>query len=71
MRNRALSLMGMGGSLAIWVVGGTLLGRWLDGKFETDPLLTVLLLFLGLAIGLYDAYRRLRELVAFNNQNGN
>ena len=61
----------MGGSLAIWVVGGTLLGRWLDGKSATDPLLTVLLLFLGLAIGLYDAYRRLKELVASNNQNGN
>ena len=44
---------------------------WLDGKFETAPVLTVLLLFLGMVIGFYDAYRRLKELVASNDENGN
>ncbi len=70
LKTRALAITGIGWSLGVWIVGGTLLGRWLDGKFDTAPLLTVLLLFLGLAIGLYDAYRRLRELVASNDKNG-
>ena len=71
LKTRALALTGIGWSLGVWVVAGTLLGRWLDGKLDTAPLLTVILLFLGLGIGLYDAYRRLKALVSSNDQNGN
>jgi len=67
----AFALVGIGFSLALWIGGGAYLGHWLDGKFGTAPLLTLVLLFLGLAIGLYDAYRRLKELVASNDKNGN
>ena len=72
LKTRSLALTGIGWSLGFWIGGGAALGHWLDGKFETAPLLTVFLLFLGLAIGFYDAYRRLKELVASNtDKNGN
>lgn len=59
----AAGLIGVGFSLTFWIVGGALLGQWLDGKFDTDPVWTLVLLILGLAIGLYDAIRRLMEVV--------
>ncbi len=59
----AFGLLGIGFSLAIWIVGGTLLGRWLDVKFDTDPVLTLVFLVAGLAIGLADAVRRLRAVM--------
>ena len=71
LKTRALGLTGIGWSLGLWIGGGAILGHWLDGKFATTPLLTVILLFLGLAIGLYDAFRRLKALVASNDKNGN
>ncbi len=68
----AFALVGFGFSFAMWIGGGAYLGHWLDGKYGTEPVLTVALLLMGLAIGLYDAYRRLRALVAVNNdKNGN
>ncbi|MSQ30753.1 MAG: AtpZ/AtpI family protein [Dehalococcoidia bacterium] len=67
----AFALVGVGFSLGVWIGGGAYLGHWLDGKFGTAPVLTLVLLLLGLAIGLYDAYRRLKALVASNDKNGN
>ena len=61
LNSAAFDLVGIGFSLATWIVGGALLGRYLDGRFDTAPLLTVVLLGAGLAIGFYDAYRRLRR----------
>lgn len=71
LRTRALALTGIGWSLGMWIGGGAYLGHWLDGKFGTAPVFTLALLLLGLAIGMYDAYRRLKELVASNDKNGN
>ena len=71
LRSPAFRLVGLGFSLAVWIGGGALLGHWLDGKYDTAPVLTVALLLVGLAIGLYDAYRRLKELVASNDKIGN
>ncbi len=60
----AFELVGVGASLAFWIVGGALLGNHLDGRFDTRPILTLVLLVLGMMIGLYDAYRRLRDVMA-------
>ena len=60
----AFGLVGIGFQLATSIVFMTLLGRWLDGKFETAPLLTVVFLFLGLAAGLLGAYRQLQVVLA-------
>lgn len=60
----AFGLLGIGFSLGIWIGGGAVLGHVLDGRFGTEPILTLVFLGLGLLIGFYDAYRRLRALVA-------
>lgn len=65
----AFGLIGVGFSLAFWIAGGALLGHWLDGKLGTAPLLTLALLALGMTIGFYDAYRRLREITKRTGRN--
>ena len=44
---------GLGLQLAITVGVMVFLGVWLDGKFETTPVLTVIGSFLGITIGMY------------------
>lgn len=59
--NPAFALVGIGSYLAVSIVLPTLLGRFLDARYETDPALTLLGLLLGLAAGLYGAYTQLRD----------
>jgi len=67
--------VGIGTYVALCIVLGTLGGRWLDGRFETEPLLTVVGLFLGLALGIYGALQQLfevlREVDARRKESGN
>ena len=53
----ALRLVGVGffigGSILLGVVGG----RWLDTKFNTEPVWMLVGLFLGLIIAFYGVYR--------------
>lgn len=58
----AFGLLGIGSYLATSIVGLTLVGVWLDGRFDTRPVLTLVFLVLGLAAGFYGAYKKLREL---------
>jgi F0F1-type ATP synthase assembly protein I len=60
----AFGLVGIGFQLATSIVLMTVLGRWLDGKFETSPILTVVFLFLGLLAGLVGAYRQMQLVLA-------
>lgn len=46
--------LGLGTQLAITVTGMAFLGYWLDKKFNTEPLLTVIASFLGITAGLYN-----------------
>lgn len=41
----------LGFVISVPMVGGVLLGIWLDGKFSSSPKLTLSLLFLGVIIG--------------------
>lgn len=59
----AFALVGVGTSLAVWIVLPTIFGKWLDSRFDTDPMLTLAFLVLGLAVGFFDAYRRLRDVI--------
>ena len=59
----AFALVGIGTSLAVWIVLPTILGHWLDSRFDTDPLLTLAFLVLGMMVGFFDAYRRLRDVI--------
>ncbi len=67
MNSPAFALVGVGTSLAVWIVVPTLVGHWLDSRFETDPLITLVFLVLGLMVGFFDAYRRLRDVIRHSN----
>jgi ATP synthase protein I len=59
----AFGLLGIGSYLATSIVGLTLVGVFLDSKFDTKPVLTLVFLGLGLAAGFYGAYRQLHDLL--------
>ena len=54
-----LSTIGI--EIALSVVVGLVGGRWLDGKLNTDPFLTVLGMVLGVAAGFWSLYRTTRQ----------
>lgn len=66
----AFGLAGIGSYLATSIVGLTLLGRWLDGRFDSAPVLTLVFLVLGLLLGFYGAYRQLQEMLARQSRGG-
>jgi ATP synthase protein I len=49
--------IGLGLQLAISVTVMVFIGIWLDGIFETDPILTVVFSFLGVFVGMYTFIR--------------
>ena len=54
-----LRLLGIGWYVAISIVGGGLGGIWLDGRFDLDPLFTLLGLGAGIAVAVIGMYRML------------
>jgi hypothetical protein len=52
----ALALAGAGGTFAGTVIAGLVLGLWLDSRLHVQYW-TAVLLFVGLALGGYAAYR--------------
>ena len=53
----------MGAFLATSIAGMTVIGNLLDRWLETEPVLTLIFLVLGLAAGFYGAYVQLRDLM--------
>jgi ATP synthase protein I len=45
--------IGLGLQLAVTVTVMVFIGIWLDGQFETKPILTIVFSFLGVFVGLY------------------
>ena len=60
----AVQVLGIGWYFAVCIVGGIVGGVLLDGWLETDPLFTILGLFLGLTIAFYGGYKALMRVVA-------
>ena len=56
------SFSGLGFTIAIPIVLGTILGHYLDGHFNTGALFTLLGLLLGLVAGFFGAYRLFKVL---------
>lgn len=50
---------GIGIQFAVVLLAGLFLGQWLDGKFGTSPVLTIVCLFVGAAAAFYSMYRKL------------
>lgn len=59
----AFALTGIGFYLATSIVGLTLIGRLLDSRFDTQPVLTLVFLVLGLLLGFYGAYQQLKDVL--------
>ena len=53
----ALRLIGVGWYVGGCIVLGVLGGLWLDGKFNTRPLLVIVGLILGVVVAIYGVYR--------------
>ena len=49
--------MGASSALTLLVVGGALAGRWLDGQLGSKPWFTLVGVFLGAGLGLYQLAR--------------
>jgi hypothetical protein len=59
----AAQLLGIGTYVALCIVLCTLGGRWLDGRFETGNLLTVIGLTLGLVLAIYGGLQQLFQVL--------
>ncbi len=57
--------MTMGLEIAIYIIVFTFIGYWIDNKFNTLPLFTVILSLLGIAGGLY---KFIKNASKFNNK---
>lgn len=59
---RAAARLGaVGTELAIFTIGGLLLGSWLDGRFATEPWLALGGLVLGAALGFRTMIAAVRQ----------
>jgi F0F1-type ATP synthase assembly protein I len=59
----AARLLGIGWYIGICITGGTALGLWLDKKFDTSILFTLVGLFLGLSVAALGSYRMISPLL--------
>lgn len=66
----ALRLIGVGWFISISILLGVLAGHWLDGKFNTGPLLLVVGLLSGIGAAFYGVYRMLPR-ITDNRDKGN
>ena len=63
-----LNLIGIGSYLATAIVVPTVIGHYLDGRFGTEPVLTLVLLVVGLLAGFLGAYRQLQDVLRETNR---
>ena len=57
----------IGGSIVLGVLGG----RWLDSKLNSEPVLTIIGLILGIVVAFYGVYHMLLPLVGSKRNKGN
>lgn len=64
-KRRPFQAMALMSTILSYLVGPTLVGlfsgRWLDGKFGTEPLFLILGLLIGLASGVYGVLYAVRQ----------
>jgi F0F1-type ATP synthase assembly protein I len=55
---RLLGLVGQVGlTVVVLILIGLVAGQWIDGRLNTSPAFTLFFIFLGMAAGLWGAYR--------------
>ena len=67
----ALRFIGVGWYVGFSILGGVLVGLWLDGRFGTKPLFVIIGLILGLAVAAYGVYRMFSFLTDKKNKREN
>ena len=65
----AFRFIGVGFFIGVCIAGGVWLGVWLDGKYDREPLFTLLGLGLGLFTAFYGTYRMLQETLGRDKNN--
>lgn len=68
---RALALIGIGWYIALSIVIGAAGGVWLDHRFGTRILFTLIGLTLGLILAMYGAYRLVVAVMKDTRNGGN
>jgi len=66
----AMRLTGVGFFISTSIIGGVVVGLWLDSKFNTEPLLVIIGLLLGIAVAFYGVYEMLLPLLQKKRDNG-
>jgi len=66
----ALRLIGVGFFIGGSILGGVWLGLWLDSRFDTEPILVIVGLFLGLIVAFYGVYEMLLPLLSKRKDEG-
>ena len=66
----AMRLIGVGFFISTSIIGGVVVGLWLDGKFNTEPLLVLVGLLLGLIVAIFGVYEMLLPLLQKRRENG-
>ena len=69
-RVAALRLVGVGFFIGGSIVLGVLGGRWLDGKFNSEPIWTIVGLVLGIVVAFYGVYRMLLPFLGIKRDRG-
>ena len=59
-----LRLLGIGWYVALCIAGGAFGGLWLDRHFDSRPILTLVGLALGIALGMAGMFRMLMAVLA-------
>jgi len=70
-RVAALRLVGVGFFIGGSIVLGVVVGLWLDSRLNTEPILVIVGLILGIIVAFYGVYRMLRPSSVANEIGGN
>ena len=66
----ALRLVGVGFFIGGSIIGGVLAGLWLDRQFNTEPILVIAGLLLGITVACYGVYEMLLPLLGEKKDRG-
>ena len=66
----ALRLVGVGFFIGGSILGGVAVGLWLDRRLNTEPILVIVGLLLGITIAFYGVYQMLLPLLGKKRNRG-
>ncbi|MBA7529443.1 hypothetical protein ES705_21641 [subsurface metagenome] len=69
-RVAALRLVGVGFFIGGSIVLGVVVGLWLDSRLNTEPILVIVGLILGIIVAFYGVYRMLLPFIGIKRDRG-